>query len=459
MTARDFFVKPDGTSANGSSWNWAASDLSATIERAVAGDVIYVAVGTYTGGFIMKEGVTVKGGYTANSNNVFERYEATEINDPAKRSILDGGNSQRVLTQYAPFTRTTTWENFVIQNGSPTVEFNKGSVIYADNGKIVGVLYKYDSGSGEGMMIGTAEPKMQWGGYGVTLTNAAVAIDKESAKNDLSGVDNTEKIADALGENSIDFSQNYAQNGNYAAYWCDTLSIGAYSDWYLPSGGEMQEIFDANIKPILASLGKKVSGLYWTSSQVGDVLAWSYYFDTGYLHPAIKYARHLVSPVHAFEKPAQPDGIYYAGGGVFLSNRGQLENCVVKNNTSPSKGGGVYVGAGGALNNCVVEGNTAPEGKEIYWEPVLSIEKIVPVTNQIRVYPNPVKKNESITVDIAQNLDAETNYLFINSSGMVVSKGILKANENTINAALEQGIYIFVIQSENNNYKTKVIVY
>jgi len=461
MAQRKYYVKPDGSPTyTGTSWRWASDDLTATIEKAVAGDIIYVAVGTYQGGFLMKEGVTVKGGYTANTENPEERYLLPETTDPAKQSILDGGNNQRVLTQYAPFSVATTWEGFVIQNGSPSVEFDKGSVIYSSDGsgKIVGVLYKYDSESGEGMMIGREELKKQWGGYSLEFAGLPIIADKESAKNDLSGISNSEKIVNVFGNKSVDFSQeDYPSNGNYAAYWCDTLTTGGYSNWYLPSSGELQEVYDAGVAPVMKSIGKNTNNAYWTSSHAGDALAWAYYFDNGYFHPALKYIKYLVNAIHPFVKPAQPDGIYFAGGGVFLSNNGILENCVVKDNVSPSKGGGVYVGGGGALVNCTVEGNNAPEGKEIYYEWPVSIDEILQTNNSIKVYPNPVKKDESINIDLSQGL--EFSYQLANSAGLVIDRGNVKAGNESINAPSEKGIYIFILQSKDQNYKSKIIVY
>ena len=168
------YVKPGGT-LSGLSWDWASGNLQATLDKAVAGDIIYVATGTYSGGFVMKEGVTVLGGYTANPNNPTERYLLMETDDPAKQSILDGGGSQRVITQLAPFSTPTVWEGFVIQNGNPSVTFEKGSVIYSKNGenKIIGVLYKLDETSGEGMIIGREEIRKSWGGYGTERRTAA----------------------------------------------------------------------------------------------------------------------------------------------------------------------------------------------------------------------------------------------------------------------------------------------
>jgi hypothetical protein len=317
---KKYYVKPDGApSLPGTSWGWASNNLQAVVDKAVSGDIVYVAVGTYSGGFVMKEGVTVLGGYTANSANITERYNLMETTDPAKQSILDGGGVQRVLTQVAPFSVPTQWEGFVIQNGKPAVEFKKGSVIYSSNGgnQIVGVLYKYDPASKSGMIISREEIRTQWGGYGTQPANLSVQVTADEAKKDVSGLAGSEKIRAALGEHSADWLQE-TTNGNYAAYWCDTLNTGGYTDWYLPAAGELQEVQEAGILSAMKNVGKDVLNGYWTSSQVGNTLAWAYYFGgNGHFHPALKYIYYMVSAVHPFRTSGEPDGIYVAGGGVF----------------------------------------------------------------------------------------------------------------------------------------------
>jgi hypothetical protein len=457
---KEYYVKTDGISGmSANSWNRATNDLREALEKAVTGDIVYVAVGTYYGGFVIKEGVTVKGGYTANRDNPTERYNLMETSDPARQSILDGKGEQRVLTQYVPFSVPTTWEGFVIQNGNPSVEFKKGNIIYSTTGdtKIAGILYKYDSATGEGMMISLEETGKQWGGYELELSGLPITGNKESAKNDLSGLAHSEAILNILGNHCLDFSrEDYPLNGNYAAYWCDTLTSGGYTDWYLPSAGELQEVYEADVKAQMKSLGKNVNDGYWTSSQVGNALAWAYYFNTGYLHPALKYVRHNVSAVHSFITPEQPDGIYFAGGGVFLSGNGILENCIVKSNTSSSRGGGVYVGRGGSLVNCLVEGNEAPEGKEIYYEAPTGI---APVKNaDFRIYPNPVKSGESITIDLNPLNKVAVDYQLVNAAGITVMKGKLGTNENMLTVPAQKGIYILRLDSGTKNYKSKIII-
>jgi hypothetical protein len=453
--AKNYYVKTNGNpSLPGSSWGWASNDLQAIVNKASAGDVVYVSAGKYYGGFIMKEGVNVQGGYTANVNNPTERYEMTDA-DSSHYSILDGTGKQRVLTQLVPFSVATVWDGFLIQNGKPATVFKTGSIIYSqtNDNKIVGVLYQYDSETKTGKMIGTKDIRKQWGGYEKTIDELTPLIDRTIAKENTSGVENSAKIFNELGENSIDFSTtDYSGNGNYAAYWCDTLTSGGYSDWYLPAPGEFQEVYEANVQNVLKSVGKDLRYPYWTSGQIGNTLAWAYCIGNGYCHPALKYVTYTVSAIHSFTEPESPNGIYFAGGGVFLYTNGILKNCIVTNNVSSSKGGGIYCW-GGQVVDCTVDGNNAPEGKEIYYETVSKIDETNP--SPFNIYPNPVKSDRKV------NIDCPTgdffNYSIINLSGQIVATGEINGQQ-TLSVPFPKGIYMFYLQSDKIHFSKKLIL-
>jgi hypothetical protein len=459
--ARNYYVKPDGDSAlTGTSWNWASNDLQAIIEKASAGDVVYVAAGVYSGGFYMKEGITVKGGYTANPNNPDERYDLMQTDDPEKQSILDGGKIQRVLTQLLPFSLPSVWEGFVIQNGKSSVEFKPGSIIYSRTGtnEITGILYKYDADTRKGMMIGTEEISKQWGGYGLELPTLPLTPDRKSAATTLSGAENTRNIRMNLQEQSPDFSHENNASGNYAAYWCDTLTTGGYTDWYLPSAGEWTEIHAAGIRTTLRKIGKKIDYPYWSSSHAGNTLAWAFCFGNPHYHPALKYVSFLVSAVHVFDTPENPDGIYFAGGGAFLKDNGVLENCIIKNNESPSLGGGVYVGRGGKLINCTVTGNEAPEGKEIYYETALDIEQVAEKSS-LHIFPNPVRQGENLHIICDASPEIYFRYQWTNLQGQTILAGTLNTGEETIAVPARKGVFILRMDGGNRPTHSKVIVY
>jgi len=86
--------------------------------------------------------------------------------------------------------------------------------------------------------------------------------------------------------------------GSYAAYLCDTFTLGSYTDWYLPSKYELNLMY-TNLK--LASLGGFGSGFYWSSTESNSFYhAWAQNFTSGYQDIYNKYRTDSVRAIRAF---------------------------------------------------------------------------------------------------------------------------------------------------------------
>ena len=120
---------------DGTSWENATSNLQLAINRAAAYDSnpqVWVKAGTYTStaesnNFLtMAEGVEVYGGFAGTETSIEQR----DIS--ANKTILDGGNSKRVIYQNDDFTSETItiFDGFVIQNGN--IDENGGGVYMRD---------------------------------------------------------------------------------------------------------------------------------------------------------------------------------------------------------------------------------------------------------------------------------------------------------------------------------------
>ncbi len=115
----------------------------------------------------------------------------------------------------------------------------------------------YVSGETHGLIAtpGDVSASIQWYNGSYVTTNATSAS---------AGNTNTETIVNQQGA------------GSYAAKICYDLSLGGYSDWYLPSKGEMLKLW-AN----KATIGGFTATDYWTSTEYapqGQGNAW--YFKT-----------------------------------------------------------------------------------------------------------------------------------------------------------------------------------
>ena len=96
------YVSPTASGlGDASSWENASPHLQQVIDTCHAGDTVWVAKGTYTGGFVMREGVTVIGGFEGSETHLEERRVAL---DADSLSVLSGGGKYRVLLQEKAFS-------------------------------------------------------------------------------------------------------------------------------------------------------------------------------------------------------------------------------------------------------------------------------------------------------------------------------------------------------------------
>lgn len=115
--------KTTGNDSNdGLSWNRAKQTITAALNATTSSTKeIWVAAGTYYEQVEMREGINVYGGFSATGN---PKNELDGVNRDISNSldefktIIDGSNGGRVLTQSNNYSTVTTWEGFIIQNGS-----------------------------------------------------------------------------------------------------------------------------------------------------------------------------------------------------------------------------------------------------------------------------------------------------------------------------------------------------
>ena len=107
------------TGGDGSSWTKAYSSLSTALGAAKRGNTLWVAAGTYRGGFTIPAGVALVGGF---ESGAARRSESDPIR---RRTNLDGGGSMRVVEMGAD----TSLDGFFVVNGSPQSSDGGGGVL------------------------------------------------------------------------------------------------------------------------------------------------------------------------------------------------------------------------------------------------------------------------------------------------------------------------------------------
>jgi len=155
----------------------------------------------------------------------------------------------------------------------------------------------------------------EWGGQGYKITGTGTAIG--------TGSDNTAVIVDFHDGLIPDYYTNiFATNqdftnptctfvdsndGTVAAKLCANYNNVAngvtYSDWFLPSGDELNEIwvnivddgFGAN-----NNIGSFDEAYYWSSSESNENYAWTHHFTDGTPYNAVKNGSYRVRAIRAF---------------------------------------------------------------------------------------------------------------------------------------------------------------
>jgi hypothetical protein len=134
------------------------------------------------------------------------------------------------------------------------------SALYIGKPYAGGIIFDLDSSGQHGMVCAPSnQGNFQWGCVGTDIPNTSTAVG--------TGATNTAYIMAGCTQRPI------------AASVCADLVLNGYSDWYLPSIGEVQMMYS---RLYLQGLGGFGGGWYWSSSHYYDPLhAWDMNFDNG----------------------------------------------------------------------------------------------------------------------------------------------------------------------------------
>ena len=143
----------------------------------------------------------------------------------------------------------------------------------------------YDANVQHGLIAApTDQGYVKWGCYGTLISGAdGTAIG--------TGSQNTADIPAGCSETNI------------AAYLCDTLTLGGYNDWFLPSKDELNKLYENIGQGNALGLGN-VGGfsfyVYWSSTEFGSNVAWKQNFNSGSQSIGNKFYDYSVRAVRAF---------------------------------------------------------------------------------------------------------------------------------------------------------------
>ena len=181
-------------------------------------------------------------------------------------------------TNYKPFTNS----NFSVQSATVNQNITMTEYKIGDTGPAGGKIF-YDKGSvTNGWRYLEAAPAdegtAQWGAYGSDVSGTSTAIG--------SGKANTQAIITRL--------QQLGETGR-AAQLCNNKTLNGYSDWFLPSKDELNEMYKQR-----TAIGGFQDSWYWSSSQFNYSYAWYQNFLNGSQSYYAKDSACRVRAVRAF---------------------------------------------------------------------------------------------------------------------------------------------------------------
>ena len=157
------------------------------------------------------------------------------------------------------------------------------------------VVCSYAGGGGQAMAVKSLG-KMEWGGYGYSISGILTTKDASYAASDISSCSNTAKIRAAGG------SSTYPAAWAVYNYTTAGTNVG---DWCLPAAGVVQYIYEQ--KATIDNSLRKINGdttlwntQIWSSTASSSHEAWNGYWVSPYLQSYPKTDYKCVYPVFEF---------------------------------------------------------------------------------------------------------------------------------------------------------------
>ena len=226
---------------------------------------------------------------SSNGGSAITSYTATSSPGDITAAVNQAGSGDITvtgLTNETAYTFTVTATNAI---GTSVASAASNSVTPAPPPAIGdthqgGVVFYLDGNGGGLIAAPSDQSSATWGCYGTII----------------SGADGT-----AIGtgnQNTIDIEADCTTAGT-AADICANLTLGGYSDWFLPSKDELNKMYD-NIGPGdelgLGNVGNFSDNVYWSSTEVDSSVAWLQSFSNGFQFYPSKNFTNDVRAVRAF---------------------------------------------------------------------------------------------------------------------------------------------------------------
>ena len=219
----------------------------------------------------------------SNGGTAITSYTATSSPGGITGTLNQAGSGDIIvsgLTNGTAYTFTVTATNAI---GTSAASDASNSVI---PGPQVGDFYQggiifYLDGNGGGLIAADSDQSSaQWGCYEQSIGGTSSAVG--------TGAANTTAIVSGCSEAFI------------AGWFCADLTLGGYTDWFLPSKDELNQMYINKTTLEGVSGFTAFSDYYWSSTEYDNDFAWFQYFSFGGQYVTEKYFTGSVRAVRAF---------------------------------------------------------------------------------------------------------------------------------------------------------------
>ena len=368
-----------GPTHDGSTWDYAFTDLQDALTEAGSGDQIWVAEGTYKPtdttdrniSFQMKNGVAIYGGFAGGETELGQRdWEANETilsgdlnGDDGPDFANNGENSYHVFYHYVLFLdQTAVLDGFTVSGGNangPSPHDTGGGMLnqFFGSPALINVTFSGNSGFRGGGMLNydNSSPALT---NCIFSQNHAFGTDPESRRGRGGGIYNEEDSSPAL--TNCTFSGNSADLRGGGMY-NDEDSSPTLTDCIFSGnsanlrGGGMYNFYSA---PVLTNATFSQNNAYGSTTPDGGGGIYSESDPYNEEGPAPTLTNCTFSGNSA----------NYGGGMSNNSASPVLTNCTFSGNSAGVDGGGIKVlGSGPTLTNCTFSGNSAGTRGGGFW--------------------------------------------------------------------------------------------
>ena len=426
-----YYVAPESRGdGSGRSWENASGRLYDVIENAEAGDIILVANGRYQGGFNVRSGVTVLGGFTEGNESLSNRTLPRENSDEG--SILDGDYRFRVLTQTTAATEPAKFDGFVIEHGAASS--GGGALISAGCTLENCVVRNCRSG-----LPGAGEYISKVKGVVISTDKSSKTVNVIAMKyaGNLCQYDRAEHFAGTSG--ALSGAQSRIPTAD------DVKALVSYPEYEIVSASLAANGFsDFGTSPIWTSTEAESAGL---EGRMAVNLS------TREILPLNRWQYCRVLPAESYKETV----LRTIGGGIKATDGAVIRNCVVTGNDA-TLGSGIHARNGVRISNTDIHGNLSDNE--------LNVDSSVVVDDDSGVddvisggESNPVANcTVSAGADIMLSMQGFSAHSLYSVSGALIAAGSIGA-DGVIAAPRAKGMYLLSLSGSGLRTVTvKIIV-